>query len=794
VRRIVRRAGPVAVLLAVCAAFACTSATAADGVDSKQARSEQARSEQARSEQAGPKTTGAKAAAGAATPEEVAADPQRVWTRFLAEAELGAAYAPYDVVDAVGYDGNAVDADACREQARTLREAVVAVPVSIAIHRVAMLCAEATGDEAAAERETAALAALSRHALATRGDTNWHRPIPVLSPRDIYALVAVLGYEFRYEYYNNLHPQRYFPLVVVGWDPDAKVERHLVFDFIDTAFSIDREDAYAGFPFQRNLLADAFLKAQSKGDGTAAVDLLAARAAFTSANNIEKLGHLREGAARGGVASLTAWLVFCGTQPLPHCEEGLVDALLPLAEQRQAAPMTLLALAHAEGIGVKRDPKAAEALLEAADRRWHERGASMLFAAITRLLHPRARNDFVMERLRKSIEAGNADAEVMRVASEILSDDKHALSANEIGVLERPSSNQMGLGYAALAEYYQKRSMTVEMQAAMRKAADHGHAGSQRARAVMAIREGGEKTPRAAWWKDLNAAAQGGDAVAMRLLSSDAVSTKDWKAAASWLLAAVQAADLDALYDIAALYETGNAGLPGGLDDAIKLYEALSEDAGDNGVRARRRLASLAMEGRGMKRNPKRAVEWLQTDAARGDTESQVQLAGIYLRREVEGAGIADGKRWIERAIAAGSSDAKGMYGEWLVSWPEATSEDRARGLALLRETADGGDINARNNLAWALCVSPADDVRDPAAGLRIAKGMEPDPALDPGYIDTVAACYAATGDFAGAVRLQQRAIDGLPRNDKDKPQGGQGMFDRLDLYRAGKAYVDTPQ
>lgn len=769
---------------ALCLAVVCTTAQAADIVDSKQAGSKQSDT----------KTVAAKAVAGAATPEEVAADPQRVWTRFLAEAELGAAYEQYDVVDAVGYDGESVQTDACRDLAQTLREAVVAVPVSIAVHRVAMLCAEATGDDVTAEREAAALGALSAHALAARGDAGWHRPIPVLSPRDIYALILLLGYEFRYEYYKGVLPKRYLPLVVAAWDPEAKVERHLAFDFIDTSFTIDREDTYAGYPFQRHLLADGFVQAQSKNGEISSMDMLAAQAAFTAESKLAGLEHLREGAMHGGVASLSSWLVLCSSEQVPNCDEGFIDALLPLAEKHQAAPMTLLALAYAEGIGVKRDTKAAEALLDAADKRWHERGASTLFAAITSTLHPGVRNDFAMERLRKSIEAGNTDAEVMRVVAEILSDDKHALSAQDIAVLERPSSNQVGLGYAVLAEYYQKRDMTAEMEIATRKAADHGHAAAQRSRALMTIREGGVKTPRAAWWTDLSNAAQGGDVYAMRLLSSDAVDNKNWKAAAGWLLAAVEAGDLEAVYEIAALYETGNADLPGGLDQAIKTYEALAGEAGGDGALARRRLATLAMEGRGMKRNPEKAVAWLQADAERGDVDSQLQLASLYLRRDFEGADVADGRRWIERAIALGSADAKGAYGEWLVSRPEATHEDRAHGLVLLREVADSGDLGARNNLAWALCVSPAEDVHNPEAGLRIAKEMEPDPGLSPGYIDTIAACYAATGDFTEAVRQQQRAIDDLPRDDMGKPQGGQGMFDRLDLYRSGKAYLNTQQ
>lgn len=774
-------------LLATCIAAACGAAGAADPVASKPADAAPAAPKTAA------KTGNAKAGnAGAATPEEVAADPQRVWTRFLAEAELSAAYDHYDVIDAVDYDGTVVDADLCRDQTQALREAVVAAPVSIAVHRVAMLCAEAVDDDATAEREAAALAALSKHALSTRGDAGWHRPIPVLSPRDIYALLSLLGYEFSYEYYKTIHPRRYLPLVVAAWDPEAKVERHLAFDFIDVAFSLDRDDEYTGYPIQRNLLADAFLQAQSKSNEVSAVDMLASQEAFSADSKPGGLAHLREGAARGGVMSLSSWLVFCGTEDVPGCEDGLVDALLPLAERRQAAPMTLLAVAYAEGIGVKRDRKAAEALLDAADKRWHERGASLLFAALVTRLHPGVRNDVAMARLRKAIEAGNADAEVLWLAGELTYDDNRVLTAQEIGVLERPSNNQLGLGYATLAEYYKKRGMTAQMRAAANAAADHGHAASQRARAVMLFSDGGKQVPREAWLKDLTDAAQSGDAFAMRLLASDAVDAKQWKAAKGWLLAAVSDGDLDALYDIADLHAIENTGLPDGIDHAVRIYEALAADAGDGGARGRRRLASLAMDGRGMKRNPKRAVEWLQADATRGDAQSQLQLAGMHLQRAFDGADVAEGRRWIERAIASGSTDAKAAYGGWLIGWKDATREERSRGLTLLRGIADSGDLGARNNLAWALCVSPVEGVRDPAAGLVIAKTMDADPSLPSGFVDTVAACYAATGDFAAAVRLQQRAIDGLPRDDKGKPQGNQGMFDRIELYRSGKAFVDT--
>jgi tetratricopeptide (TPR) repeat protein len=733
-----------------------------------------------------------KTAAGAASPEEVAADPGRVWARFLAVAELKATYERFDALDKVGYDHAAVDADACRDHAVELRDAVIAVPVSIALHRAAMLCADALGDAAMAEREAAALASLSKHALTGHGDSAWRKPIPVLSPRDVYALVALLGYEYRYDYYRGVDPNRYLPLVVAVWDPEKQVERHLAFDFIDTTNAIDREGDYVGYPYNRHLLADAFIESQSSGGETIGVDTLAVEAALEADGPAERIAKLREGAARGGMGSLSNWMTVCVAEKTEDCADGLIDALLPLAEQKQALPMALLAMAYAEGVGVKKDIEAADALLDAADRRWHGRGASAMYAALESTLREGRIGDFAMRRLRGSVAAGDSDAEMLLVAQDILI-GKRALTAREVAVLERPSSNGVGLGYGILAEYYENKGMTSAAEAAYEKAADHGHAISQRKRALNAIRAGGDRTPREFWWPSMTAAAHGGDAYAMRFLANEAAKAQEFKRAANWLMAAVDAGDIDAIYAIGRLYEGEYPDVPGGLDVAIETYEALAEMEGETGAEARRRLAQLAMQGRGMKRNPKRALAWLQADAERGDAQSQ-GLLGMLLVTGAQGAsGVVAGERWLGKAVAAGSIDIRNDYALWLHNRADSTPDSRRRAIALLREARPEPDdvLSIQNNLAWLLCVSAHDDTRDPAAGLAIARQME-DGKPDPAELDTVAACYAATGDHAHAARLQQRVIDGLPRDAAGKPQGGQGIFDRLELYRAGKAYIET--
>lgn len=731
-------------------------------------------------------------ATGAATPEAVAADPAGTWQRFLAHAGLGAAYKQFDVMDSVGYGFSTVEADGCRDHADDVRAAVEAVPVSIALHRVAMMCAEAVGDQDGAEREAAALAALSKHALAAHGDGVLRRPIQVLSPRDVYALIALLGYEFRYEYYKFNAPRRYLPMAVAAWDPDAKVERHLVFDFIDAAHAIDRDDPYSTFPFQRHLLANMFAEAQKKGGETVGIDLIAVRAALDQSDPDARLKSLREGAAAGGLSSIAHWMAFCAAQKTAGCDDGLVDALLPLAEREHAAAMALLALAHAEGIGVARDLRAAGALLDAADRRWHQHGASLYYVLMEALVRQGANSDFALRHLQRAIDAGNADAEVLMVVLRIGRSHKPVLRPKDIALLERPSNNGRGLGFKLVAAYYLDQGRAADYRAEMRKAAEAGDAGAQREYAQQRIDEG---APEADWLPWMTAAAQEGDIDAMRFLSDRAVDAGEWKAAAGWLLAAVAGNDLASIYALTALYEEGHPGLSGGLADAIDTYETLAEDPGDNGNEARRRLAMLAIDGQGMKRSYARAKRLLLPDAERGVTEAQA-LLGWAMVTHGAGTDSGEGERWLQKAIAAGSSDARTDYARWLHNRADSRPEHRTRARTLLREADPESDGygTARNNLAWMLCVSRHDDTRDPAAGLALAREMEraDGERMLPPDIDTVAACYAANGDYATAVRLQQKAIDGLPKGEDGKPRGDQGMFDRLMLFRAGKHYIDN--
>jgi tetratricopeptide (TPR) repeat protein len=100
-------------------------------------------------------------------------------------------------------------------------------------------------------------------------------------------------------------------------------------------------------------------------------------------------------------------------------------------------------------------------------------------------------------------------------------------------------------------------------------------------------------------------------------------------------------------------------------------------------------------------------------------------------------------------------------------------------------------DPTTLNDLAWLLATSPNGRVRN---GRRAVGFAQKSCALtnwgNAFSIDTLAAAYAAAGDFSQAVKFQQRAIDAL--DPKDRAIQLPGMRSRLELYSSRHAYVSS--
>ena len=691
--------------------------------------------------------------AGDAAPDP-ATDPAGAWTHFLANGVFADAWKAYDVLPDLEYTYATVDAAACRTHADALQASLRKAPVGLALHRAAMLCAEAQDDDATAEREMQAIAGLGRYALRNAHDSENAGPIPVLRQQDAYVLVRALGLDPQYEWFEQTRATRTFPILIAAWDPERKTERVMRFDWIDVAQRISRE-AEAQFPFHRDEVAEAQIRANARTNDVASIDQLAWRDALQADAPQAKLEKLRMAVGAGGLQSAHIWLSYCSEPDAPKtCGDGFVDVILPLAETKHALPMVQLAYAYGEGIGVARDAAVMTQLLDAADRRWARGGASLRYATMWIAFHenkplPAA----LVARVEGAAAKGNDDARVLLVQDRLRRDKNAPLSAAEIALLSSKVMNGAGEGDAFLATIAQERKQDADHARYEQLAADAGDAYRQ-GQVAWKLLYGDGKHDKAEGERLLVEAAHGGSAWAARQLSWRAADAGDALAAERWLIQPSRAGNIDAVLALAAIYESEMPGTTGDAKRAAEIYRNLSGMSAE----ARRRLSMLAARGKGMEKDVALARGLLQKDAEKGDHEAEGLLGLSLLNGDLGASDEAEGVRWIERAIAGGNQDVASDYGYFLY-YRKGTVASRAQALDVWRKALSRGDTGIENNLAWALCTAPFADVRNPKEGLAIVSEMGAIVDLPVHVLDTVAACHAANGDFAEARHVQGEAI-----------------------------------
>ncbi|MDH5830423.1 tetratricopeptide repeat protein [Luteimonas sp. M1R5S18] len=720
---------------------------------------------------------------------DVIAAPDGAWATFLSDPAYANAYDAYGALGEVGYGQAGVDPDACRQHGSALEEAVRQAPVSIALHRARMLCAEAAGDDVSAEEAMLATGALSRLALSGNREGFWPEPARVMGPADVYALLASAGLEYRYEYFASVEPQRYYPLVVAVWDDAKNTERHLWFDYIDTANSIVREDPFSGYPLQRRQLAHGFIESLAGGGDAAALDMQAVFEFRLAGATPAVVDRLRPGADAGGVQSLSTWLLTCSLQPADRCADGLVDALLPHAEQEHAAHTALLALAYALGVGVERDHRSAEALLEAADRRWAPYGATgMLTGMWTQIVSREPLPDFLAQRVRSAQAAGDPLVAAIGAALALSETGTPQLVPEQLRALADPVNNGVGKGYALLMSYHHQRDEHFAANGWMKSASDVGDANAQVAAGAALLAAASTAAQRREARALIERGAQGGSALGARRRAHHSMMAGEWAQAEGWLLGAVQAGDVDSILLLANLYEYARPGVHGDPRQAADAYRSLSQQV--DSAEARRRLAEMAIAGRGMDKDLVQADAWLRVDAEKGDGASATRLGYALLTGELGARDEAQGKRWLEQAIGQSYAPAYVAYGGWYFYQSDNTLDSRRRGLELWRQGAEAGESTARNNFAWGLCTAPESELFDPSRGREMAIPLLEDENRT-AWMDTVAACHAAAGEYERAVALQEEAIEVLPAEAAEAGFDEDGFHARLALYRQGKRYVE---
>lgn len=93
----------------------------------------------------------------------------------------------------------------------------------------------------------------------------------------------------------------------------------------------------------------------------------------------------------------------------------------------------------------------------------------------------------------------------------------------------------------------------------------------------------------------------------------------------------------------------------------------------------------------------------LANRAREGNPDAQMELAKALWRTESPSK-QAEAMRWFERAAAGGGAEHKRVFGA-LLCWEPEPFHDFPRGFALLRESAEMGDVTAQYSVAAELAV-----------------------------------------------------------------------------------------
>lgn len=189
--------------------------------------------------------------------------------------------------------------------------------------------------------------------------------------------------------------------------------------------------------------------------------------------------------------------------------------------------------------------------------------------------------------------------------------------------------------------------------------------------------------------------------------------------------------------------------------------------------------------------DPFRATGYFRRAARAGVPDAQFRLALLLMDKTPEQA-----MDWLARAAAAGQAQANALLGEYYLTG-NRVDRDLDAAVRYLQAGSSAGDMTARNNLAWILSTADDPAFRDGQRALGLIRPL----ALFEGgwqHFDTLAAAYAALGDFELAVNAQKTAIK-LASATADATASLMAtriaeMYRRLDGYEAGRTANGTQE
>lgn len=731
--------------------------------------------------------------------------------RFQAQATLASVDGAVDVVqrlrdanDKAG-DGK-TDIAACRARAVALDAAARHDPFGLAVWYYKRRCAQALGNAAEAAHSEQAFATVLRQMLAGLPPDDGRTAIGLYATADGTALIDASGEHLIYSYFDVSDLQAGLRWRVGLRDPASGRERELSFDLLRNRLKLVHKPSAAEVPLllvgSFEDLADSFFKDYTQKDGLPAT--LDALDGMTSERRSALIAQLTK---RSDLSSALVLNRYCVAHPDAACTGKAVDHLLDFAEKGSAQAMLALAYAYLRGQDVKHDDAAARTLLLGAAKTLGTGAAFQRYLDLDQDFASDATDLPQWALVQLLTAADKGDALAAGVALQLLGrTDK--LQADPARVLAlRAQVRTAGLAYMEqrylLSASAREKAWPEVVQAAQTLYAMHAPDSDRAAAAVRlwTIYLGGNHPGvapdpvQALQWA--RTAGMDGNVPAMRyvgLIHADQThDPESLRLAVAWLLPAARAGDTSAMFALARLAEGDYPALvqagEGNAQLAAKIYRTFAEATPETpeAAQARRALAALMLDGHGTRRDPAGARALLEHDANAGNAGSALALAqdlygGRFGVRDADGA-----KRWLDKALAKPEPAVAAQAAD-LLFLGVALPADQERAIALWQQAAAQGYTVAWNEMAWALCTAPDAAARNPARGLQSIARIAPADRTA-GELDTVAACQAATGDFAAAIVSQQQAIAGVePHTDT-----AARMRERLGLYQTHRAYLQPP-
>ena len=227
--------------------------------------------------------------------------------------------------------------------------------------------------------------------------------------------------------------------------------------------------------------------------------------------------------------------------------------------------------------------------------------------------------------------------------------------------------------------------------------------------------------------------------------------------AADWYRKAFAAGDANAFLALAFMYMGGELTAPQPMSEANRL---LRQAAAAGSAGAMVRLGHHYLSGTGVSKDYAESYALFLQASALGNADADVGLGYLHQAELVASSPDRSAGYWYQRAARAGNVEGQLRWARMLLNQQQGLKA-RSWFAAAARQNSVAG----HNSLAWLLATCSDARLRDgPRALVHAQLAVDAQPSA--GHLDTLAAAYAETGQFAQAVSTQRQALAALATSD----------------------------